>query len=197
MTKENFSSPEFIDRLKNNGHQAISQVVHAYTGQLLRAAYGQGLDSVKAEEVVQNTWVTFFEVVKRFEGRSHIRTFLFGIFYNKVSEGWRKDRQFEKMDPIDEVVESRFDQNGHWRRDEMDPRDLSEQKELFEIIEKCTEKLPPNQRMALSLKLVHGEGANQICDILGVTSANLRQLIFRGKNRVRECVEGQYRQGDL
>ena len=40
------------------------------------------------------------EGIGRFEGRSHIRTFLFGIFYNKVSEHLRNRQRAEVNDPI-------------------------------------------------------------------------------------------------
>jgi len=46
-----------------------------------RAARSAGLDTARAEDVVQSTFTTLIETAPRFEGRSHIRTWLFGILY--------------------------------------------------------------------------------------------------------------------
>ena len=116
-----FQTNEFVQRLKARDHAAISQLVRAYTEQLLRASLGLGFDSHRAEELVQSVWTTFFDVVSRFEGKSHIRTFLFGILYHKASELRRENSRFEATDPIEEILESRFDQSGKWMKPPVGP----------------------------------------------------------------------------
>ncbi len=71
---------------------ALEQVVHAYLPQLLRAARGAGLAPELAEDVAQDTFVTFIETAPRFEGRSHVRTWLFGILYKKIAAARRDAR---------------------------------------------------------------------------------------------------------
>lgn len=187
--KKNFSDPEFIKSVKNLDNEALSLLVDSYTDHLYKAGLGQGLSPEMSQDVTANTWTTFIEVVPRFEGRSHIRTFLFGIFYNKVSEIRRSNMKFEKTDPIEETLESNFDDDGHWCNRWKNPEDSLEDSQVMAIIERCMEHLPEAQKSAFYLKHIQQEDTESILEILGLTNVNLRQIIFRAKNRIRNCVE--------
>src|SRR5262249_4281648 len=82
--------------------------VKTYLPQVLRAARGAGLAPARAEDVTQATFTTFLERAEEFEGRSHVRTWLFGILYKKIAEARREARRDEQMADIDGVVEQRF-----------------------------------------------------------------------------------------
>lgn len=86
--------------------------LRAYTDQLYRTSLGLGFDDSAARELVQTTWATFAEAVGKFEGRSHIRTYLFGILYNKASEARREHARFDVSYPVEELIEKRFDTYG-------------------------------------------------------------------------------------
>ncbi len=195
MNKENFSSPEFIEKLKNRDNQALSQIVEAYTSHLFKAGLGMGLSEEQAHDTAHAAWTTFFEIISRFEGRSHIRTFLFGIFYNKVSELRRANLKFDKTDPIEDVMESKFESDGHWREGVMDPAIFAQSAQTVGIIAKCLEALPFIQRAVFTMKVVEEEDTIDICNSLDISATNLRQLLYRGKNRLRECVEKKTKEG--
>ncbi len=186
---EHFRSPEFLEKLQNRDDLAVTEVVNAYTTHLYKAGMGMGISEEKVQDICHNTWATFFEILPRFEGRSHVRTFLFGIFYNKCSEAYRQNGKFEKADPIEEVMESRFKDNDHWSNPISEPERYVNQAQMIDIIEKCMEGLPVQQKAAFSLKVVEQRSTEEVCNILDVTNTNLRQLLYRGKNRLRECVE--------
>ena len=69
--------------------------------QILRAAAGAGLDGQLAEDVTQSTFLTFLETAHKFEGRSRVRTWLFGILYRKIAEARRKAGREQAMEDID------------------------------------------------------------------------------------------------
>jgi RNA polymerase sigma-70 factor (ECF subfamily) len=86
MREANFSDPEFLERLRRRDEAAWETMVEVYLPQLLRTGRGMGFSSDENRDLAQSVFVALMEGIARFEGRSHIRTFLFGIFYNKVSE---------------------------------------------------------------------------------------------------------------
>ena len=110
-----FATPEFLTRLQRQDREAVQQVVHEFLPQILRAARGAGLDEHEADDVTQQTFLTFIETLPRFEGRSQVRTWLFGIFYHKLREARRGFQKQERHDDIDDVLESRFDDRGMWQ----------------------------------------------------------------------------------
>ena len=181
--------PQFVARIRARDPAALQTVVHAYLGQILRAARGAGLDPHRAEEVTQATFATFIEKAEKFEGRSHVRTWLFGILYKKIAEARRAQQREVKMDDIDEVVEQRFNPDGSWGRPPQPADEQLYRTEISELIEDCLEIVPDQQRMAFILREVEGLGTDEICKILGVTRTNLGVLLYRGRNRLRECLE--------
>ncbi|WP_419168247.1 sigma-70 family RNA polymerase sigma factor [Halobacteriovorax sp.] len=184
-----FASPNFIKKLIGLDHDAIEQVVREYTEHLFKGSLGLGFSEHEATELVQNVWGTFFDVLPNFKANSHIRTFLFGILYNKAKELKREKAKLSKHEPIDGIMEERFDENGSWRNHIVDPERFMAASQTLEIIEKCLDKLPLTQKMAFCLKEIDDHGTSDICKILEVTTTNLGVLLYRAKNRLRECIE--------
>jgi len=176
---------------------AIEQVVHAYLPQILRAAMGAGLDRPVAEDVTQSTFATFIESAHRFEGRSHVRTWVFGILYKKIAEMRRKLKRDSETDDIDEVFEKRFTSGGFWTRPPQ-PVDAGVfEQEVRKGIDDCLEEVPSKQKMAFVLREVEEMDSEQICKILEVTRTNLGVLLHRVRNRLRECLESKGFEGPV
>ncbi len=202
---ETFRDPAFVERLRTGEAEAAQAVIRAYLPQIVRAARGAGLPADEAEDVAQATFLTFLNVVKRFEGRSHVRTFLFGILYKKVhvrtflfgiiykkvAEKRRGQARERRTDSIDDVMESRFSADGHWHTP---PRPIDERfhdGEVREQIDGCLEGLSLNQRMAFVLRESEGPTTEEIGKILDVSRTNLGVLLYRARNRLRECLEAK------
>jgi RNA polymerase sigma-70 factor, ECF subfamily len=184
-----FSSADFLERLRNQDHGAITAVVKRYTRHVYRAALGLGFSPEAADEVTQNVWGTFFEVLPGFKGNSHVRTFLFGILYNKAKQ-YRRGQASVTDTPIDEAFENRFDpESGQWTRPPMNPQKFLEAAETAGVVQACLDDLPASQRMAFVMRELEGASTEEICNVLGVSVTNLGVLLHRARNRLRESVE--------
>jgi RNA polymerase sigma-70 factor (ECF subfamily) len=95
------------------------------------------------------------------------------------------------MDPIDEVLESRFDASGKWSRPPADLERLMLSKEIGELIRGCMDGLPVHQRTAFILREVEGLETADICKILDVTVTYFGVLMYRARARLRECLEAK------
>lgn len=188
MAKE-FESEEFLKRLRAKDRTAYESLVTRFTGQLYNACLGLGFDRSEADDITQGVWLTFFDVVQNFEGRSKVRTFLFGILYNKASEYRKKRGKVDLSFDIEAVVDSHFDRQGHWITGPKDPEKFLSAVQVAKAISDCMELLPLTQKMAFHLKEVEGEVTTEICKILSVTNTNLGVLLFRARNQLRECIE--------
>ena len=183
--------PDFPARIRASDRAAIQTVVETYLGQILRAARGAGLDPQRAEDVTQATFTTLLETAPRFEGRSHIRTWLFGILYKKIAEERRARARDRQMDEIDEAFERRFDASGHWSAP---PRPIDtdlHHREVESEIFACLDAAPSRQTLAFVLREVTELSTEDICSVLGITRANLDVMVHRIRNRVRDCLESK------
>ncbi len=180
--------PGLATAIRERDPAAIQGVVHTYLPQILRAAAGAGLEGQLAEDVAQSTFLTFLETAHRFEGRSRVRTWLFGIFYRKAAEARRKAGREQATEDIDAVFEQRFDASGSWIQP---PRPVDAELYASEVrreIEGCLDTVPTKQRMAFVLREVEELGTDEICKILDVTRTNLGVLLHRARIRLRECL---------
>ncbi len=191
VSPTDMDDPNFAARVRERDAQTLEEVVRRYLPQILRAAGGAGLAAQLAEDVAQDTFATFIETAHRFEGRSHVRTWLFGILYKKIAAARRSLGRDSEMDDIEEVFEQRFDGAGSWTRP---PRPVDAEVYDAEVrrgIDSCLDRVPTNQRMAFVLREIEGMDTQEIRKILEVTRTNLGVLLHRVRNRLRECLEAK------
>ena len=170
----------------------LTEIVEAHTAYLLRAAYAFGLYGTDAEDLVQEAFTTFLEIRERFEGRSSVRTFLYGILYRKNLERSRKAARETPVDPVEGKFASRFDSLGMWQTPPRGPAEQALTAETEELIADCLKQLPASQRGAFFLKEVEHLSSEEICNAIAVKPTNLRVLLFRARNGLRECLEGKW-----
>lgn len=189
LTQDAFAGDDFLARLRARHESTLHELVQTYLPQLLRAARGAGLTPQNAEDTVQNTFLVFLEKLDSFEGRSHVRTWLFGILYRKIAEIRRGARRDETTQDIDLVVESRFHSDGTWVRppQQTDARTFAGEVRTF--LADCLEKITDDQRLAFVLTEVEDLDSGEICQVMQISRSNLGVLLFRSRNRLRECLE--------
>ena len=186
---DNHSHPGFLDLLRTRDEAALQGLVEEYLPQILRAARGAGLNPQNAEDVCQSTFVTFIEKIGEFEGRSHVRTWLFGILYRKISEMRRSAQREGLAESIDDTMESRFKTDGHWQRPPRGTDIAAYESEVREHLADCLDGISTDQRMAFVLREVEEMDSEEICQTMAVSRSNLGVLLYRGRNLLRECLE--------
>ena len=184
-------SAAFLERLRRRDPDALAEAVHDHARPLVRAAKALGFAEQDAEDLVQDVFTTFLVRLDSFEARSQLRTWLFGILHRKAMERRRASIRDDRMDPIDEVFESRFDADGNWTRPPADLERLLLSKEIGEQIRGCMDGLPLNQREVFVLREVERLDTGEICKILEVSVTNFGVLMHRARARLRECLEGK------
>ncbi len=184
----NLNSKDFINRLKERDPESLSLIIDKYTLSLYKMAKKNGLSDEQSDEVLQSTWTSVLENIERFEGRSHIRTYIFGILINKMRELWRKNKKFNTVEnPQD--LEPHFDSTGHWLTAPKSPDEIVYNDQVGDILKLVIDKLPENQRLAFVMKEIEGIETEEICKILDISRTNLGVLIYRAKNTLRLSIE--------
>ncbi len=195
-----------LDRLLGGDESAFTELVGKHHGALIRMAMGYVADREVAEEVVQDTWMTVIESLDRFEGRSSLRTWIFGILIHKAKDrGVREKRHatfssFESGDKGDEeaVDPSRFHAAGEWAGhwafppqpwDDQTPEKLLASRQAVTAMQRAIDALPPMLKEVLILRDVEGVDSKEVCALLKITETNLYVRLHRARERVRQAVE--------
>lgn len=155
------SDGSLLTGIRSRDPQTLDAIIREYLPQIVRAARAAGLNPLEADDAAQSTFMTFLEKADTFEGRSRVRTWLFGILFRKIMEVRRAaDREYE-ADDIDAVIERRFDANGSWIRPPQAADADFYARQVREGINDCLEITPPKQRMAFVLREIEGPDQDQ------------------------------------
>ncbi len=195
-----------LARLRQGEEEAFNELVARHHSGLIRMAMGYVADREVAEEVVQDTWMAVIEGLGRFEGRSSLRTWIFGIMIHKAKDrGVREKRHttfssFESIDDdSDEAVDpSRFHRSGEWAGhwafppqpwDDQTPEKLLASQQAVEAMTRAIDVLPRTLKEVLILRDVEGVDAKEVCEILKISQTNFYVRLHRARERVRRAVE--------
>jgi RNA polymerase sigma-70 factor, ECF subfamily len=189
--------------LQSGEEWAYAELVDRYGASFLRVAQVYVSSRAVAEEVVQDALIGVLSGIRRFEGRSSLKTWLFRVLTNHAkTRAVREGRSipFSALeDPSEPSVEpSRFLEPGHrfaghWasypERWEAVPEDRLLAGEARGVVEACIAGLPPSQRAVITMRDVEGWDSADVCAALGLTEANQRVLLHRARSKVRAAVE--------
>ncbi len=182
---------EHGDAVRRRDPAALEAVARENIGRLVRAARAAGLSATDASDAVQDTLLVFVEKADRYDGRASVRTWLFGILFNKIAERRRAVAREEAADDIEAVVNARFDTRGQWIRPPRAPDAAVAAGQAMEALEECLEALPERRRAAFVLREVEQLDVDEVCNVLAVSRNNLGVLLFRARNALRECLEAK------
>ncbi len=145
----------------------------------------------EAEDLLQAAWETFFKNIDQFKGESQIKVFLAGIVINKIREHRRRIKKIVYEEDSEKIYEQAFDSEGWWNQAPADPQRLLESKQSMHSLDECLEGLSELQREAFILKIVENEKTEVICNILNVSVSHIGVLLYRAKDKLRQCLEGK------
>ena len=155
-----------------------------------------------AEDILQETFLSAYKGLEKFEGKSSVKTWLTSILKNKIIDYYRQKSNSKSFDDYfseteDSFNNSFFNENNHGRwKSKIHKNYISENadqyllsKEFHEILEYCLQKLPPKLKPVFIAKYIMDDDAKKICKDLNITSSNYWVLLFRSKTLLRSCLE--------
>lgn len=188
--------------LRAGDEGAFTSLVERYHGALLRLAMGYVKDRAIAEDVVQETWLTCLRSLDRFEERSSLKTWIFGIALNIARSRGRRERRvmpFASFFRRDEgssgptVDPDRFGGDGMWKVKPTSWTNVPEERvlgqETMARVREAIDMLPAKLREVIVLRDVAGLDGGEVCALLAISPANQRVRLHRGRAAIRKMLE--------
>ena len=199
---------ETLDLLRRGDEAAFAHVVSAWSGGMRRLALSYVATPASADEVVQDAWLAVIENLAGFEGRSSLKHWVYRIVANTAKRrAVREGKVVPVGDPSGEaaatVDPSRFQASnewfpGHWRAMVTPwptPEEATDAAEVRRVVATAVRRLPPRQAAVVTLRDIEGFGAEEAAELMGVTPANQRVLLHRGRAAVRAALENYLASG--
>ncbi len=195
-----------VAALRRGDNAAFTALVKRHQPSFLRIARVWVRDATTAAEVVQAAWLAALESIDRFEGRSSLRTWLYGILVNvartharagaargaDVVAGGRRGRSRRTFGRPGPLLPRRTPVgrplDGDARAVSRPDRSI-ERRELRGLLEAAIAELPVLQQQIIVLCDVEGLTGEEACNILGVSGTHQRVLLHRARSKVRAELE--------
>jgi RNA polymerase sigma-70 factor (ECF subfamily) len=165
---------------------------------LMRVAQLQLRDSDVAQDVVQDTIVAALTGAAGFDGRSSLKTWLTGILKHKIVDAIRRKQKapiplatLDDEGSLDDF-DALFQADGAWASPPAvwgDPEAALNQREFFDVMEFCLEKLPAQTGRVFMMREVMDLETDEICKELKITANNLWVILYRARMALRVCLE--------
>jgi RNA polymerase sigma-70 factor, ECF subfamily len=172
--------------------------IESHRRYLMRVAQLQLRDSDLAQDVVQDTLVAALTGAAGFDGRSSLKTWLTGILKHKIVDAIRRKQKapiplaaLDDEGSLDDF-DALFQANGAWAAplaDWGDPEAALNQREFFDVMEFCLEKLPAQTGRVFMMREVMDLETDEICKELKITANNLWVILYRARMALRVCLE--------
>jgi RNA polymerase sigma-70 factor (ECF subfamily) len=199
-----------LEKLRNGDEEAFVSLIQRYHASMLRLAMISLPDRSLAEEVVQETWLGVLQGLKKFEGRSSLKTWISRILFNTLKTRVQREGRSVPFSSLSTLAgnasEAEVDPDwflppgspmvpgrGLWVSLPQNWNDIPEERLLSQETRACIETainaLPPQQRQVIILRDISGWTTQEVCEFLSVTEGNQRVLLHRARSHVRRAVE--------
>lgn len=178
---------ELVERSKRGDAKAFADLVERYQRLLTSIAVGMLRDEAKAEDVVQDSFISAWKSLPRFQGRARFRNWLCRIAVNKARSALRWGRLWRWVSlesaPVDRGVlaeEALLDRS-------VDPERTSLAEERSRLIREAVAALPLQQRTAV---LLRGSGLEvlEVAETMGVAEGTVKAHLHQARRRLEKTV---------
>ena len=159
---------------------------------LYRFAMKKVRDPDAAFDLIQETLLAAWK--GNFRGDSSVRTWLVGILKHKIIDFIRRQIRDRKLienlenDPLSNY----FDEQGAWLEPQHSSQNSAERMaqngQLQQHLMECISSLNEQQRTIFSLREIHGESTENICQTCGITPSNLHVIMHRARLVLCKCL---------
>ncbi|OQA46143.1 MAG: ECF RNA polymerase sigma factor SigW [Chloroflexi bacterium ADurb.Bin325] len=175
------------------GHQgAFTEIVERHSGTVYNLALRLVNNPQEAEEVLQETFISAFRALDRFEGRSQLGTWLYRIAYNAAL--MRLRRRQVATESLDAPTTT--DDGDMLPREFVDWSTLPDErllgKEFRGVLEGALAALPDSLRSVFVLRDIEGLSTAETAETLGLTEVNVKVRLHRARLALREKLSGYF-----
>lgn len=147
--------------------------------------YNTALRIVKSTDdacdVMQDAFISAFEKLKQFSGKTPFEAWLRRIVINKSLDFLRKEKKMDFVNDI-ELIDI---------EDETNEEEIDFANVRLELVKEQLEKMNPKHQLILNLHLIEGLDYEEIAEMLNIPNGTVRVRYMRAKNLFLERINGK------
>jgi RNA polymerase sigma factor (sigma-70 family) len=191
--KEKFSDLEIIQKILE-GETALFEILIRRNNPFLhKTGRSYGYSHEDTQDLMQETFLSAYLNLSKFENRSSFKTWIIKIMLNKC---FHKQQKFSfKNEVSNSINEMSIPMYSNMHHADMNKTIVS--RELNHVIEHSLLQLPEEYRMVFSLREVNGLSVAETAEALNISEANVKTRLSRAKSMLREEIKKAYTSEDI
>ena len=189
-----FDEQQLVAALRRGDDDAYEKLVRAHGGRLLQVAR-RYVGEEEARDAVQETFLSAFKAIHRFDGKARLSTWLHRIVVNACLMKLR--RKSSQVEQSLEPLLPRFLEDGHretigtaWPES---PEDVLGRNEVRRLVRRGIDQLPLSYRTVLMLRDIEGLTGIETAEMLDITPNAVKVRLHRARLALREILDPKVR----
>ena len=172
-----------LSALRRRDGAAFRKLVEDYSPRVYNLALKMLRDPDLAEDILQETFVSAYRAIDRFEGRSHISTWLYRIAHNAVLTRLRKEKAMPEVESLEDHPD--LDTLPALGEGEHSPERRILQAELLEKMDRALANLSESLRAVFVLRDIDGLSTSQTAQVLDLSETAVKTRLHRARLALR------------
>lgn len=180
-----------LDRLRLGDAAAFRELVEAHHRAVYRTALGFVRNAEDAEDVAQETFITAFESIDRFEGNAALATWLYRIAVTRSLDLLRRHKRKKRFARLTSL----FTERGTLVVDPADtvhPGVQFEDAERSRILFAAVDRLNEAQRVAYTLRHIDRLSQKEVAEVMNLSVKAVESLLSRAAGKLRGMLREYY-----
>lgn len=173
-----------IEQIAGGDKQALGALYRALERPVYKFIVSRLNDPHEANDILHEVFMDVWRSAGRFEGRSKVQTWIFGIAYRKSIDVMRKRSRIDYTDKSPDLVD-----------DSPDAVTCLAAGQDAEHVRHCLETLKDDHRSAITLAFYQDMTYGEIAEVAGVPEGTIKTRIFHAKKLLMRCLSGRVERG--
>jgi RNA polymerase sigma-70 factor (ECF subfamily) len=175
---------QLLQKLQDRDPTAIREMVDDFAPQIYRLAFGILQDTMEAQDITQDVFISVLRRIDDFEGRASIPTWIYRITVNASLDRIRLRQRRKETISIEDFMPS-FTADGKHAEEIADwseaPLDHLLNREARDKIQEAIDSLPDELRIVLVMKDIEGFHLKEMCEILDLSLPAVKSRLHRAR----------------
>ncbi len=172
---------------------AFKRLVQTHQEKVRNTCYRFVNNPEDADDLAQDVFIQIYHSITDFREESKLSTWIYRIAVNKSLDFLRRNKRKKRFARLLSLNSPNGDHQELEITTDATAESEFERQERKRILETALEKLPENQKTAITLSKIDGFGNKEIADILNTSVSSVEGLIHRAKKNLHKRLSNYYK----
>jgi RNA polymerase sigma-70 factor (ECF subfamily) len=183
------SDEEVVTRVMAGDIDLFEILMRRYNQRLYRAVRSIVTDEAEVEDVLQEAYLSAYDHLGGFAGRSSFATWLVRIAVNKALDRLRRSRRLVGLETVDPAHPQEQPGFIAFATNSTNPEQASASRELVDLLSDAIDALPAGYRTVYVLREIEDLNTREVADCLSLEVATVKTRLHRARGLLREGLD--------